>query len=110
MDINELKQIIKNQTNVLVMENGKPEFVVMDYDYFKKITTKDAEPKLVQPQSPAPQHRDLRSVQPAAFNPAHDQRTPSRDQEILERLNNEILALKNQMEQEEQKGKEANID
>jgi hypothetical protein len=110
MDINELKQIIKNQTNVLVMENGKPEFVVMDYEYFRKITGKDSEPKLVQPQSPVSPHRDLRSVQPTAFNPAGESRTLSKDQEILERLNNEILALKNQIEQEEQKGKEVNID
>jgi hypothetical protein len=85
MIIDELKQVIKNTASVLVLEEGKPSFVIFNYeaylDLVSKIPTdasKESDPRIVG-------KRDS-------------------EREILDKLNKEILALKDQIESEERAG------
>lgn len=89
MDINELKKLIKNSTSVLVLDNGEPSFVVMDYKTYKDIAAEKGEEKEIKIK-----HEDNPAT--ASFHNGHEQ-----ESEILDRLNREILALKAQIEMEE---------
>ncbi len=47
MDIDEIKQIIENgEAKVVIVENGKPVMVVMNFDEYKKSLKKNNSPKL----------------------------------------------------------------
>jgi hypothetical protein len=83
MDIKELKNLLKNSTSVLILENGEPEFVVVDYAAYKNLLmgTKVAD-------------------NPARMIPVGEAMA-AKEAAMLERLNSEILALKQQIEAEE---------
>lgn len=85
MDINELKKLIKKNTSVLVLDNGEPSFVLLGYETYKSLTAEKAGEK------------EVKITQPANGSTVFHER----ESEILERLNREILALKNQIEMEE---------
>ncbi|OGN00354.1 MAG: hypothetical protein A3B91_00400 [Candidatus Yanofskybacteria bacterium RIFCSPHIGHO2_02_FULL_41_29] len=88
MQIDELKKLIKNSTSVLVLDNGDPLFVVLDYKMYRDLVKDKGEKEI-------PINH---SVGRDNFNGySHHER----ETEILERLNKEILALKNQIEMEE---------
>lgn len=87
MEINELKKMLKNSTAVLILENGDPSIVVVNYDTYKKLLKDTPEEPVKEPVSP---------VVPAPFG------TPAPGElELLERINKDILALKEQIEEEE---------
>ena len=90
MNIDELRKLIKNSTAVLVLDNGQPSFVVVDYKMYKDLISDRVGEKEVK--ITKEQHTN------GGFNgyTLHE-----RDVEVLERLNKEILALKNQIESEE---------
>jgi len=90
MDINELKKLIKNSTAVLVLDNGQPSFVVVDYKMYKDLVSDRVGEKEVK--ITREQHANNGF---GGYSPRES------DMEILERLNKEILALKNQIESEE---------
>lgn len=90
MDVNELKKLIKNSTAVLVLDNGQPSFVVVDYKMYKDLVSDRMGEKEVKITK---EHHGNH-----LFNGYSLQ---ERDMEILERLNKEILALKDQIESEE---------
>jgi len=77
MDIKEIKNLVKSSKAVLVMENNEPSMVVMDYSTYQSLTNRD---------------------QAAKIEIKHPQQT---ELEILERINKEILALKDEIEREE---------
>jgi hypothetical protein len=87
MDINELKKLIKKNTSVLVMDNGEPSFVLLGYDMYKSLISEKGGEKEV---------KITQSASGPGMTPYQE-----KEAEILERLNREILALKNQIEQEE---------
>ena len=114
MDINELKKLIKNSTSVLVLDNGEPSFVVLDYKTYKDIAAERGEEKeikinpvrsLARAQGTSPE--DLGEAtsngitQPVERSSFNGYNIHEKESEILERLNKEILALKNQIEMEE---------
>ena len=89
MDIKEIKNLINSSTAVLVLDNGEPSFVVLGYGMYKDMVANkvgEKEVKITQANNGPVGN---------GFNP-HE-----REAEILERLNKEILALKNQIEMEE---------
>ena len=88
MDINEIKKLIKNSTAVLVLDNGEPSFVVMDYKSYKGIASEQRGEKEIKINHGGNGMINLHG--------GHEQ-----ESEILERLNKEILALKAQIEMEE---------
>lgn len=96
VQVEELKKIIKNSTSVLVLEDGEPSFVVLDYKTYKEMVSSDdsKEVKLNHPKKPAGE---------VVYQ-------SDRELEILERLNKEIQALKSQIETEEKSVSNSGID
>ena len=82
MDINELKEMLRHSTAVLIMDNGQPSYVVLDYANYKKMLEQSEANGLA-----------------SSSNPARS--TQSSESELLERINKDILALKAQIEEEE---------
>ncbi len=94
MDISELKQLLKNSTSVLIMENGNPDLVVMEYRAYKQLAQGSTQE--------TSQHIPTKPVASSPRVPLHsDLAVQSREAEILERLNREIMTLKEQIEAEE---------
>ncbi|MDP3697404.1 MAG: hypothetical protein Q8R55_05300 [Candidatus Taylorbacteria bacterium] len=89
MDISELKKLIKNSTAVLVLDDGEPSFVMLGYNTYKDMVAEKGGEKEI---------KITQNYNGAAFSGGsfHEKET-----EILDRLNKEILALKNQIEMEE---------
>lgn len=113
MDINDLKKLIKDSTAVLVLDNGEPAFVVIDYKTYKDIASERGEEKEIKinpirsnpPIGPSDRvsadetsNEINQAVERSGFNGYN---IHEKESEILERLNKEILALKNQIEMEE---------
>ncbi len=94
MEINELKKMLKKSTAVLILENGEPSIVVVDYKTYKELLgdVEDSDSK----ESSLPTPPAL-----AGINRQSD------EMELLGRINKDILALKEQIEEEE---KELSID
>lgn len=84
MDINELKNMLKHSTAVLIMDNGDPSFVVLDYTSYKKML----------------QGEESGQIGNGLVAPAPS-KAQSSESELLERINKDILALKEQIDQEE---------
>ena len=102
LNIDELKQLIKNSTSVVVMENGEPSFVVLEYGVYKELVLGGTSEKEIRVRNTVTEKKE----DPFFYNGSHDpihQSVHNRDREaeILERLNKDILALKAQIESEE---------
>ena len=96
MDVRELKKLLKNSTSVLILDDGEPAFVVLDYAVYKNTMLDKDREKEIRINHPGPGGNG---------SPDHPAplATESRESEILERLNKEISALKHQIELEERK-------
>ena len=93
MDIKELKKLIKSSTSVLVLDDGQPSFVLLGYDMYKDLVSgKNIEKEVKITQSSNNSRTNIMNE----VSQNHE-----RESEILERLNKDILALKNQIEMEE---------
>jgi hypothetical protein len=88
MDIGELKKLIKNSTSVLVLDNGEPSFVLLGYDAYKNLVEKGGE-------------KEVKISQPASAPLVPARPNNDREIEILDKLNREIMSLRNQIELEE---------
>ena len=90
MDINELKQLLKDgKTNVLVIENGEPAFVVVSYDQFKQLSNGAVSEIKINQANGIARPEESKSV------------LGEEELEILERINKDIQALKDELEKEE---------
>ena len=96
MNVEELKKLVKHSTAVLVLDNGEPSFVILNYDMYKDLVlgSKEKEIKINQGTANGISHSEDRitPVKPAL---------PDNELEMLERINKDILALKNEIEKEE---------
>jgi len=75
MDFTKLKEIAKRLGGILVMEGNEPEFVIMSYDRFDSLDQ-------------APQSVPI-------------SQTVSEDDQLIDALNKEIMALKEEIRQKE---------
>lgn len=96
MDFNELKKLLKSSTSVLILENGNPSFVVLDYGTYKDLVSEKGGEREIKVNQ-ASNGSVNGNGSPIVARYSHHER----ETEILERLNKEILALKNQIEMEE---------
>lgn len=94
MEIGELKKMLKKSTAVLILENGDPSIVVVDYKTYKELLGDD------QGTDPAPRAMSNTPVPPAP-TPSVQGTASTAELELLERINKDILALKEQIEEEE---------
>ena len=88
MQINELKKMLKKSTAVLILENGEPSIVVVDYKTYKELLGNEGDDALKESHFPVP---------PSPTGSTHQ----IAEVELLERINKDILALKAQIEEEE---------
>jgi prevent-host-death family protein len=93
MEINELKKMLKNSTAVLIVENGEPSVVVVDYATYKRMSDNEF----------SQEGLNGAVVGSMTHVGAELQNRTGPDPEILEKINNEILALKTEIENEEKK-------
>ena len=106
MNIDELKQLVKHSTAVLVLDNGEPSFAILNYDTYKNLVLKDGN---VDKEKEVKVHHSAtvgngvgNSRNSDGVNSRHDQPEMSQGElEILERINKDILALKAEIEREE---------
>ncbi|OGM97999.1 MAG: hypothetical protein A2735_02425 [Candidatus Yanofskybacteria bacterium RIFCSPHIGHO2_01_FULL_41_21] len=84
MEIGALKKMLKKSTAVLILENGEPSIVVVDYNTYKGLLGEEDQEV---------------SKDQVSSNPATSVQTG--EVELLERINKDILALKEQIEEEE---------
>lgn len=99
MDINELKKLVKNSTTVLILDNGDPSFVILNYETYKNLILQEREKeiKISSVHGPLPIRstaNGLETKEPAVAENANET-------EILEKINKDILALKEEIEKEE---------
>lgn len=87
MDIQELKKLINNSSAVVVMENAEPSFVIMNYQAYRNISQEE-------------QKREVR-ITSQSVNASAKPSPKEGELEILDRINKEILALKDEIEREE---------
>ena len=108
MNIEELKKLVKNSTAVLVLDSGEPSFVILNYDTYKDLVLGEPvkEVKITSPRSQAG-HVGNGNGTPASNGLSHDEPKIDVETEVLERINKDILALKEEIEKEE---KVASID
>ncbi|MEX2090647.1 MAG: hypothetical protein WD989_00740 [Candidatus Paceibacterota bacterium] len=95
MDVNELKKLVKNSTALLVLDNGEPSFVILNYDTYKGL--------LLQEPTKEVKISHLGKGQEASVaNGIKKEETKGDvESEVLERINKDILALKEEIEKEE---------
>lgn len=97
MDIGELKKMLKNSATVLILDNGEPSFVVVNYDTYRGLAEKgEKEIKVTNANGIAPRASNPGDLAGQAGLP-----TGRQEMELLERINKDILALKAQIEEEE---------
>ncbi len=126
MDTDELKKILKGSTAVLILDNGDPSFVILGYESYKSLLSGNEEEKEIKVKPAKGLARDkvaspiefLDSVKqgqetipknldeaiPTKEGTLDDQfrhRINEKESELLEKINKEILALKNEIEKEE---------
>ena len=98
MNIDELKKLVKKSTAVLVLDNGEPSFVILNYDTYKDLVigepVKEVKISHLGKDNSAPTANGLRGN-------GHESVQNDTEPEILERINKDILALKEEIEKEE---------
>lgn len=87
MDIKELKQLVKNSSSVVVVDDGEPAFVIVNYETYRNLAGKGEISK-----EPVPLMKHIALKTPPQTLP---------ESEMLEKLNKEILALQSQIAEEE---------
>ncbi len=88
IEINELKGMLRNSTAVLILDNGEPSFVVLDYANYRKLLAQEG----TQDEYCAPDYLP---------KPIYAKPESTSESDLLERINSDILALKAQIEEEE---------
>jgi hypothetical protein len=97
MNVDELKKLVKNSTAVLVLDNGEPSFVILNYDTYKDLVLGGKEKEIKINHNPVVANGLSHNAEKVVVKPA----LPDNELEILERINKDILALKSEIEKEE---------
>lgn len=109
MNIDELKKLVKGSTAVLVLDNGEPSFVILNYNMYKDLVLQEPAKEIkinhLSKENPVSVANgvDKDKVKSILSQGEHDPETVPGDiaPEILERINKDILALKEEIEKEE---------
>lgn len=123
MNTDELKKLLKGSTAVLILEDGKPSFVILGYDAYKGLLS-DQEKEVKINHSGVDRHsaevngalsrRDdgtnLNERQPQRGGGQFHERVGEKESELLEKINKQILALKDEIDKEEKSADNPHID
>ena len=137
MNTDELKKLLKNSTTVLILENGEPSLVILGYDTYKDLISghsgAEFEVPLRRDSKGAPAQEKVsdgnkwadgsRQGRDNAGIPNHtpkagatgqteafQNRIIEKESELLEKINKQILALKDEIENEEKSADVSSVD
>jgi hypothetical protein len=110
MDIRELKELLKNSTSVLILDNGEPSYVILDYEVYRRLIGAAGNNTDNSNGVHGENNRNLGENHQSEpdlvdLSGKRSQLSPQ-ETEALERLNREIQALKEQIEQEERQSQQ----
>lgn len=92
MNFDQLKQLAEKLGGVLVMDGDKPKFVIVSYDQYRRTEN----------QEPATVSESFKSIEPeASMIDVENQDKSEEDQRNYDRLNQEILALREEIKRKE---------
>lgn len=102
MNTDELKKLLKGSTAVLVLDNGEPSFVILGYDSYKNLLSgEDKEVKINHAGNGLSEHSKEQEPSGLTVDTRFQNKISEKETELLEKINKEILALKNEIEKEE---------
>jgi len=105
MNIEELKKLVKKSTAVLILDNGEPSFVILGYDFYRDLVFQEPvkEVKISSSRSETGHSDKIPGLGPVSTTNglSHNERKSDMEAEVLEKINNDILALKEEIEKEE---------
>ena len=135
MNTDELKKLLKGSTAVLILENGEPSFVILGYDAYKGLVSEQEKEVKINRLATELPDADVKTpsrpvlsetaVQPRSFEKEPGQRDPvqfwerdgrfrhrvgEKESEFLEKINKQILALKDEIDKEENSANNQRID
>jgi hypothetical protein len=102
MDISRIRQLLAQGSSVVLMEEGQPPLLVT------QLPEREEVPQDVPIASRWPKGRTIHEGNAVTALPVRPSEAPNRQEQVLERLNKEILALREQITQEEGIGREEN--
>lgn len=113
LQTDELKKLLKGSTAVLILENGEPSFVILGYNSYKNLLFGQEQEEEIKINHP--ERREVKSSNASDKNHLMERLRPvdsgdqkfqhkvsEKESEFLEKINKQILALKNEIEKEEQ--------
>lgn len=99
MDFGKLKDLVKKLGGLLIFDGDEPSLVILSYDKFKKLDTGGEE-------IPVSHRNGVNAEETALFNGGIDESVVANgieaDEVTVERLNQEILVLKEEIRQKEE--------
>ena len=128
MNTDELKKLLKGSTAVLILENGEPSLVILGYDSYKNLLSDrpgaevdiplrhipngnnvpaaqrenpDSNPSSTESRRGREGIEDSRQSQNNLGSGAFQHRIGEKEAELLEKINKQILSLKDEIEKEE---------
>lgn len=112
MDTNELKKLLKGSTAVLILENGEPTLVILGYDSYKNLLSDRPGAEVDIPLRHVPNDNNVPAAQRESNlgSGAFQHRIGEKESELLEKINKQILALKDEIEKEEKTPEVAVVD
>ncbi|OGN02131.1 MAG: hypothetical protein A2655_00200 [Candidatus Yanofskybacteria bacterium RIFCSPHIGHO2_01_FULL_43_42] len=105
MDTQELKKLLKGSTAVLILENGEPSFVILGYDAYRGLLSDQEKEVKINHSAEVESGRVEQPKQVAdgrvSVANRFQHRIGEKEAEMLEKINKQILALKDEVEKEE---------
>lgn len=126
MDTKELKKLLKGSTAVLILDDGEPSFVILGYDSYKNLLSESEKDKDREKEIRVNQIKSFAQNKVSDLKENQDIYTPKgthvgsegkfqnriseKETELLEKINKEILALKDEIEKEEKNTNNSHVD
>jgi len=125
MNTDELKKLLKGSTAVLILDNGEPSFVVLGYDTYKGLLSdQEKEVKINHPNAGNGQIQQIQPIDDTLSKSANkagvsmrgsvskdfQHRLSEKESELLEKINKQILSLKDEIDREEKSAGNVDID
>src|SRR3989344_2879179 len=106
MDTQELKKLLRGSTAVLILEDGEPSFVILGYDAYKGLLSDRPAAEVDIPLKRGDSVSNGTDLNENQFR----HRVGEKEAEMLEKINKQILALKDEVEKEEKGVNNPHID
>lgn len=102
MDFQRLKELVKKLGGVLVLDGDKPEFVILSYDNYQQKIEVSERDVIVEVNGEASSPARLAEYPAKRASETGNLIDPNEDEKTVERLNQEISVLKEEIRQKEE--------